>query len=186
MKQKNASLFQFLRALALLCIVFTISVSTGCGGGGRATSTGHEGDLQKGIAWPSQRFTVDVTGNCVTDNLTGLMWVQAPDSTRRTWQVALDYANNLNLCGYSDWRLPNKNEMRSLINYKEGNPARWLNTQGFSNVQADYYWTSTTYARNNSASGDTSFAWVVDMGDGHVSSDHKVVTIYTWPVRAGQ
>ena len=53
-------------------------------------STGQDGDIKAGVAWPSSRFTV--SGDCVTDNLTGLIWVRSPDSVARTWQQALDYA----------------------------------------------------------------------------------------------
>ncbi|MBI5180834.1 MAG: DUF1566 domain-containing protein, partial [Nitrospirae bacterium] len=63
-------------------------------------NTGQDGDLKKGVTWPSPRFTVDGTGDCVTDNLTGLMWVKNPDSTLRNWASAMTYANNLTLCGY--------------------------------------------------------------------------------------
>lgn len=37
-------------------------------------NTGQDGELQTGVTEPSPRFTVDGTGSCVTDNLTGLMW----------------------------------------------------------------------------------------------------------------
>ncbi|MFZ3065766.1 MAG: DUF1566 domain-containing protein [Nitrospirota bacterium] len=143
-------------------------------------NTGQDGELQKGVVWPSPRFTVDGTGLCVTDNLTGLMWVRTPDSVLRTWQAALDYANNLTLCGYSDWRLPNRKELRSLINYGQANTATWLNTQGFSNVQAYIYWSSSTYA------GNPTYGWIVSMWFGHVYGGNKAVTLYVWPVRAGQ
>src|SRR4030067_533587 len=78
--------------------------------------TGQDGDIQAGVDWPSPRFTVSTDGYCVTDNLTGLMWVRSPDSVTRTWQQALDYANGLSLCGYTDWRLPNVNELESMVN----------------------------------------------------------------------
>ena len=78
------------------------------------TGTGQDGELQLGIEWPNPRF--DAAGGCVTDNLTGLMWVASPTITHTTWQGALDYANSLDLCGYQDWRLPNVNELLSLVN----------------------------------------------------------------------
>jgi len=34
--------------------------------------TGMDGETQVGQAWPGDRYSV--TGDCVTDNLTGLMW----------------------------------------------------------------------------------------------------------------
>ncbi|MBI5048403.1 MAG: DUF1566 domain-containing protein [Deltaproteobacteria bacterium] len=149
---------------------------------GQTTSyaTGDDGNLQEGAAWPIPRFTVDGTWLCVTDNLTGLMWVKAPDSTTQTWENALNYANNLTLCGYSDWRLPNVNELESLRNAEQNNTATWLNTQGFSNVPAGNYWSSTTYA------GSTTSAWRVSMWYGYMSGTDKTSTFYVWPVRAGQ
>jgi len=108
------------------------------------------------------------------------MWVRFPDFTGRGWTTALSYANGLSLCGYGDWRLPNRKELRSLINYGQTDTTAWLNTQGFVNVQASGYWTSTTYAY------DTTQAWYVGMGVGPVFADNKSNTHYAWPVRAGQ
>ena len=144
----------------------------GCGG--------HDGSIQAGVAWPSPRFVVN--GDCVIDNLTGLMWVKTPLTILRTWTTALTHANNLTLCGYDDWRLPNINELESLINAEEPDPAAWLNTQEFTNVQANYYWSSTTSIE------DTTRAWYVDMGDGKVEYSNVTKTdfFYAWPVRAGQ
>ena len=97
------------------------------------------------------------TGNgngTVTDRLTGLMWVKNgnlmasrdpgfdTDGTagdgQVTWQHALDYVAKLNqerYLGYSDWRLPNVNELRSLSHYGQASPDGWLNSQGFTNIQ---------------------------------------------------
>ncbi len=145
--------------------------------------TGQDGDIKAGVAWPSPRFTAG-TGTeaaCVTDNLTGLMWVRSPDSVTRTWQQALDYANGLDLCGYTDWRLSNVNELESLVNAGQSNTAAWLNTQGFSNVQSSYYWSSTSVA-------DYSYdAWVVNMWNGSMGAGSKsYYYYYVWPVRSGQ
>lgn len=143
-------------------------------------STGQDGDLQKGIPLPSSRFTADSTGNCMTDHLTGLMWVRSPDAIVRNWQQALDHASNLTLCGFSDWRLPNRNELKSLVNYGHPDLAAWLNSQGFSNVQAAHdYWSSTS-------SVPAFNAWEVRMGSGHVNSDHKASGGLVWPVRSGR
>lgn len=152
---------------------------------GQTTSyaTGDDGNLQKGVAWPSPRFTIGTgaEADCVTDNLTGLMWVKSPDSITRTWSDALTYANGLiSICGYDDWRLPNVNELESLVNAEQANTATWLTTQGFSNVQASFYWSSTTFASL------TGYAWVVSMFSGLVVNYYKVNNYYVWPVRAGQ
>jgi hypothetical protein len=98
------------------------------------------------------------------------------------WNDVFSAINNLNtetLCGHSDWRLPNSNELRSLVNYGQSNVAAWLNTQGFSNVQASYYWSSTTYAAY------TGNAYLVNMNDGAMSYGDKADGYYVWPVRGG-
>ncbi len=146
--------------------------------------TGQDGELKKGVPWPNPRFTV--SGECVTDNLTGLMWSKngnLPNGTK-TWQQALDYANSLTLCGYSDWRLPNINELESLMNADEPNSDVWLMSQGFINVQGgsfSYYWSSSTM------SGSGYNAWRYSLKANNNSSeiywDPKGSSNYVWPVR---
>jgi len=150
---------------------------------------GQDGASQTGVAEPSPRFTVDGTGACITDNLTGLMWTRnanlpagtgAATTGLRTWQQSLDYANDVNICGFSDWRLANRKELRSLVNYGLANNVVTLNTQGFSNVQVHHYWSSSSYA------GSAANAWSVYMDDGDVDAGSKSIGYYVWPVRAGQ
>jgi hypothetical protein len=143
--------------------------------------TGQDGELKAGVAWPVPRFVVGTgaTPDCVTGTLTGLMWVKEPSAVPDTWANALTTTNNLTLCGFSDWRLPNCKELRSLIDYSLANTTT-LNTMGFSNVQANDYWSSSSHA------GSTGVAWIVDMSDGFVDAYNKSVNNHVWPVRAGQ
>jgi hypothetical protein len=146
--------------------------------------TGQDGEHRAGVAWPNPRFVAGTgpTAACVTDNLTGLMWTRnanLPAGTR-TWQQALDFANGLDLCGFTDWRLPNVNELESLLNSEVAVQATFLNTQGFTNVQASLYWSSTTSVYLN-----THAAWFVDMNDGGVSDVDESFPSFVWPVRAG-
>jgi hypothetical protein len=145
--------------------------------------TGQDGDIRAGVAWPNPRFTVN--GNCVTDNLTGLMWPKNGNLVGlKTWDKAIDYANNLTLCGYSDWHLPNVNELESLINNNVTNTAKWLKTQGFINVQYDNYWMFSGYWSSTS-SIFLSAALVVYM-EGYVNGSPKWNEYYhVWPVRSG-
>lgn len=57
-------------------------------------------------------------------------------------------------------------------------PAEWFNSIGFSNMQANVYWSSTSYTNvaNN--------AWVINMYDGSVYNDVKADGSYVWPVRS--
>jgi hypothetical protein len=137
------------------------------------------------------RFTV--SGDCVNDNQTGLMWAKNGNLPNgpRDWQGALDYVSTINsgsgLCGYKDWRLPNVNELESLTkNAGEADTGKWLMTQGFSNVQAEYYWSSSDYP----ASPDL-YAWVVPVSNfspiNHTMNVRKrQKTCYVWPVRSGK
>lgn len=146
------------------------------------TGTGQDGELRAGVAAPSPRFVVGsgAQASCVTDRLTGLMWMRAPDNVTRTWADALTYAEGLTLCGFSDWRLPNVNELESLVNMDVADQAAALNASGFSDVIADFYWSSTSFA------GVPDNAWILVMNGGGMVLAAKAATGFVWPVRAGQ
>jgi hypothetical protein len=168
---------------------------------GQITSyaTGDDGNLQRGIAWPSPRFTnpdgsSPVNGSLVIDQLTGLIWtadgsVPGPSTcnpaTTKTWQGALDYVaclNNNNYLGHNNWRLPNWRELMSItgsnLNVTVSNAA-WLMTQGFINVQniADTYWSSSNSGTNSSYG-----VFVVGASFGDKA---KTESINVWPVCTG-
>lgn len=124
-----------------------------------------------------------MSGDCVTDNLTGLMWMRTPPSGTYTWQNALTYANGRNaasLCGYnSGWRIPNILELESLINLGQVGSATWLKRpeNGFTAIAAKKYWSSTT------ANSDKNMAWVIDFSDDSRDLKDKSLSSFTWPVR---
>ncbi|MCY1722381.1 DUF1566 domain-containing protein [Prolixibacteraceae bacterium Z1-6] len=60
---------------------------------------------------------VDNGDGTVSDLATGLMWQKADDGNSYNWEEALDYAWNLELAGYSDWRLPDAKELQSIVDY---------------------------------------------------------------------
>ncbi len=145
---------------------------------------GQDGELQTGLAWPTPRF-VDNGDKTQTDKLTGLIWSKDanPAAATKTWQQALDYIktlNSQNYLGHNDWRLPNINELASLVNKGQSNTSTWLNGQGFLNVQSSYYWSSS------SGSIGTNYAWYVDVNSGFVGNINRSLNFYVWPVRTGQ
>jgi len=151
-------------------------------------STGDDGDLEKGIAWPSPRF-IDHGNGTVTDNLTGLMWTKnASLGGVTTWQEALDYVKTLDTGKHSDWRLPNRKELLSLIDRQAFQPTLPDEAKGiFQYLQSvggygPYYWTSTTTASN------TSNAWVFcsQCFGLHEEFSKSSNFFYLWPVRSAQ
>jgi hypothetical protein len=140
-------------------------------------TTGDDGDLQHGIVWPNPRFYVNAEGTIV-DALTGLVWDAKANRIGGTWDQVLDDVAGLELYGWSDWRVPNRVEMMSLLNLGQADTTAWLTSTGFTDVQAGLYWTSTTWA------GNTGSAWCVDTSsNGWPSNEDKMDTYYVLVVR---
>ena len=137
-------------------------------------------------AWTGVRFTDNGDGT-VTDNLTALIWLKDADCWGdQTWANALANANALadGQCGLEDgssagdWRLPNVNELHSLIDLSQSAPAL-PSGHHFIVGQSDVYWSSTSY-------GSGTNAWVVVLDNGNAANAPKANTMSVWPVRGGQ
>ena len=76
-----------------------------------------------------------------------LCWQKsAKPEPAKNWQDANDYCNNLELGKKDDWRLPEVNELKSLV--KEVPPEQvTIDTAFFTDTQTDYYWTATEYPK---------------------------------------
>jgi hypothetical protein len=89
---------------------------------------------------------IDNGNGTVTDTSTGLTW-QATASGTYTWEAALSYCENLTLGGRSDWRPPNRKELRSIMDYSRYGYA--INADFFPGVSSGECYSSTTYAGSN-------------------------------------
>ncbi|MEW6380807.1 MAG: DUF1566 domain-containing protein, partial [bacterium] len=96
----------------------------------------------------------------VSDETSGLMW-QQETAGPMSWEEALHYCEGLTLGEYSDWRLPNVNELQFLVDYSRYNPA--IDPELFPKTQASGYWSSTV----NHCSPDN--AWYVGFDYGGIS-----------------
>lgn len=119
--------------------------------------TGDDGSFQAGwwkartIVNNKTRFVAKTIGSddVVIDLATGLMWAANGNAAgcnngdTGNWNVAIDYPLALDFAGFTDWRLPNINELISIINYSVSNPS--INGTFFPNTGSDKYWTSTNY-----------------------------------------
>ncbi|RLD09135.1 MAG: hypothetical protein DRI44_09225 [Chlamydiae bacterium] len=138
-------------------------------------------NMQYGVDWSTNtRFTVDSTDSNVYDNLTGLMWTKDANLHQGNWTNAINYCTSLVYGGYSDWRLPNRKELFSLVDFSKYLPCLPLG-HPFSAVQASRYWSSSTRAFD-----DSGHAWVVYMDIGGAHYFDKTNSYYVWPVRAGR
>jgi len=160
---------------------------------------GDDGEEKLGIAWPSPRL-VDNQDGSVTDRLTGLMWTKNCDLMYSRdpefdttgsvqggvyWETALGYIDKLNTenyLGHNDWRLPNRNELTSLIDNSRHATNLPENHPFFSpfpyEAGGDYlYWSSTTVADTPEK------AWVYHFGLYGLYYNDKNIERFVWPVR---
>lgn len=127
------------------------------------------------------RTTLDVN--------TGLVWeVKSPTAgdvnfrnDMYSWQDAQEiYVHKLNkkkYGGFSDWRMPNKDELRSILNYSAVNPA--VDACYFPNTAVDFYWTRNTYEMQ------PYLGWVLFFGLGSATACGKTARQYVRAVRGG-
>ena len=155
-------------------------------GTNRPAATGH-----------SPRFTIQADTNCVVDNLTGLMWARnanLPGATQ-SWAQAVAFCKNMNYGGHTDWRLPNLNELLSLVSTNYTRPSlsntagtgKWQEGDAFTGVKEydhphgyAWYWVTTTTA------GEPAGAWLATFFNGSINRDKDNETTgtgFVWPVR---
>ncbi len=155
--------------------------------------TGEAGS--SGVAWPNPRLT-DNSNGTVTDNLTGLVWLEDANCAAGTADHAgaLAYVSELNasgtmngndcgdLTGAADWRLPSINDYASLRDISQTGPALPGGNTYFDNVQSgasDHYWSASSPVNIVNA-------FFIQFQIGQVGINPKTATKFTWAVRGGQ
>ena len=123
-------------------------------------------------------FIRDDAKEIVIDTSTNLMWQDdnqtIGDANRKNWSNSITHCEGLTLGGYSDWHLPNFNELYMLADRSTYNPS--LNPE-FNNVASSYYWSATAYASG------TSYAWAVHFYYGNDDWNDKTNTYFVRCVR---
>lgn len=161
-------------------------------------ASGDDFARQTGVAWPGTRFT-DNTDGTVTDHLTGLIWLKnAGCLASMNWSAALAAVRQVasGSCGLSDgssagqWRMPNANELESLVDVSQVNPAVSAGSP-FTNVDLIHaYWSSTTYMAGPGNAMAIRFSdgrWIngFDSTAGQFNNDKSATANAVWAVRSG-
>lgn len=130
---------------------------------------------------------IDHGNGTVTDNVTGLMWVQDPGA-KMTYEQAVAGADSFSLAGYDDWRLPTIKELYSLILFSGVDPSGTLSdgtdpsgltpfiddvfafeygdTNAGERIIDSQFATSTKYVSTTMGNNDTDFG--VNFADGRI------------------
>jgi len=117
----------------------------------------------------------------VVDPDTGLEWQSEGSSNQMDLGAALKYCDSLNeknYGGHSDWRLPTRVELYTLVVDERHDPCI-KSLPGFK-CQSSSYWSATTIAYS------TTYAWYVDFNDGYVSNVSKTDSYYVRCIRGGR
>lgn len=129
---------------------------------------------------------VDNGDGTITDLATGLMWQKADSGTGMDWEESLTYAEDLELAGYSDWRLPNAKELQSIVDYSRSIVATdsaaidpIFEITQIEDMNGDkqypYFWSSTTHLDGNNP---YSSAVYVAFGEAQGVMDGKLMDVH--------
>ncbi len=159
----------------------------------KSKNKGNYGRAVRGKPLQSSSF-VDNHDGTITDTATGLMWQKCSmgqtynastngcdgSATKYTWQQALAECEGLELADHNDWRMPNINELQSIVDYSRHKPT--VDATYFPNTSSSEYWSSTTPTN----SSYMNYAWRVNFNVGYISDYDKDNPDYVRAVRSGQ
>ena len=137
--------------------------------------SGQDPEHQTGFSWPQPRFEVE--GDTVVDRLTGLRWLRQASlsSAPVSWPRAFELIRDLNESSAFTWRLPNINELESLVDCSCFDPAL-PQQHPFAEVQ-EVYWSATT------SYFEPDWAWALYMVKGATGVGVKSgESFHVWPL----
>ena len=127
-----------------------------------------EGKTASGTRAGSNRYTNYDSTTSAQKWVSGNTFVNPTQTEIDASTNSIGYKSSVNtsaLCGYTDWRLPTKEELAGIF-ASSGSPR--IDTTWFPNTQAYAYWTSSPYV------GVSGNAWYVYFGNGYVYGDGRV------------
>lgn len=180
----NKSMFKEPKTLLLLVVLMSGQVHAACHANIRLVKPdsayadnldGTVTDIETGLTWAKcslgQSWVDNTPNDGGDDQCSGTV-------TTYVWKAALDAVQSANGSGYlgrTDWRLPNKNELESLVEIACVNPA--INSSRFPATPVGEYWTSSPYAPLLTHAWRVNFRYGnVDVGDKSSNLRVRVVT----------
>ena len=137
----------------------------------------------------SSRFKCVMDGEAVLDKQTGLIWAIDTEILEKSvpWEEAVKFCQTVEIGGQKGWRLPTKDELISILDTSQSNPAlpeghpfKKANVYKYGAQGQIDYWTGTEY------DGDNKRAWLVFISNGMVMDELKLFDFKVWPVRDGE
>ena len=131
----------------------------------------------RGTTLPDGQFETEKIGEdeIVKDSVTGLMWQKTYKDGVKKFADALSTCETLEYAGFSDWRLPNKNELASIANYGKYKPA-----SDFPEMPNRSFRTSTSDTKSSKN------AWYILFSDSDINFGGKSNSDYVRCVRRGE
>jgi hypothetical protein len=131
----------------------------------------------------NERFKVlgDFAGAAVLDKKTGLVWERSPETKQQNWVNAQSSCNVKTVGGRKGWRLPTLQELMSLVDPTQYNPALPSGHPfTFGRLRSFTGWSATPNAIV------TDVAQIVEFSAGQQGGSLKTTTHQAWCVRGGQ
>ena len=139
--------------------------------------------------------TAGTKWSCVEDTDTNLVWEnKVNDENSGHYKYAryryplgrgmhlVNSANSTNLCGFSDWRVPTIDELKTLVDDGRSDPS--IDVHYFPNTVSDWFWSSKVPPCSGSCSSDR---LILNFGNGYSSKyDYESSANHVRLVRSGQ
>lgn len=138
---------------------------------GKTSSSGQQCDLNEPETTPLSRFRIDEAAGTVFDTQTNLTWKRCPEGQTYTagrcngeagkwnWDDAVAKFGNEG----SDWRMPNIDELTSIVEKRCKLPSINFQVFGYGDLRADWFWSGSRDANYSD------YAWFVSF-DGSIHS----------------
>lgn len=112
----------------------------------------------EGLGLPNEQSYEFVEGSAdaiVHDRVTGLDWQRTLDPASFTWSAASLHCAALSYGGFSDWRVPTRIELVSLLDLSRTDPA--ITLAAFPDTASEWYWTASEDASDEARAWDVYF-----------------------------